>query len=190
MRIKFIAIYLLAGAAFLGVSLWAFLSNGKSARAVRAKYRLGGIMLTAWTMFSSASCEGVVPQVTCYDTPQVTCYEPAIQENDVVMMVKDFENQTVRPGESIEFMVYYPTYQMFKCCIFAGETEEAPLIQEFEYLVPDDNQGEVRFSLELAATEYKGKALVQVKGMRLTPDGTHQPEWESLPCCLPFLNIL
>ena len=38
MRIKFIAIYLLAGAAFLGVSLWVFLSKGKNASAVRAKY--------------------------------------------------------------------------------------------------------------------------------------------------------
>ena len=189
MRIKFIAIYVLAGAAFLGVSLWVFLSNGRSAKAVRAKYKLGGMMLTAWTMFSAASCEGVVPQVTCYDpAPEVTCYEPAIMENEAGLHVQGNDKLEIRPGGILEVYIMYPTYNQYKCSIYAGETTEAPLIQEYEYLVPDT--GKADFTLELADTDYKGKATVQLQGMRLTPDSSHQPEWESLPCCLPLLTIL
>ena len=75
MKIKFLTIYAVAGVAFLAVSLWAFLSGGRSAKALRYKYKLGGIMLTAWAMISAVSCEGVIPTVTCYE-PAVRCYDP------------------------------------------------------------------------------------------------------------------
>ncbi|MBO4566248.1 MAG: hypothetical protein J5695_03375, partial [Bacteroidales bacterium] len=83
MKIQYLAIYIAAGVAFLAVSLWAFLSNGKSARAIRYKYKLGGLMLTAWAMLSAASCEGPGPVVTCYE-PAVTCYDVAVEEHDEV----------------------------------------------------------------------------------------------------------
>ena len=67
MKAKYLIIYIVVGAAFLGVSLWVLLSNGKSAKAIRYKYKLGGIMLTAWSMLTFASCEGPGPFVTCYD---------------------------------------------------------------------------------------------------------------------------
>lgn len=67
MKIKFFAIYIAAGVAFLGFSLWVFLSKGKNAKAIRAKYKMGGIMLTASSMLMASACQ-------C--SPTVTCYEP------------------------------------------------------------------------------------------------------------------
>lgn len=191
MRIKFIAFYLLAGAAFLGVSLWVFLSKGKNASAVRAKYKLGGMMLTAWTMFSSAACEGVVPQVTCYDTPapEVTCYEPAIMENQGHIGINGRDDTDIRSGESFEVYIEYPTYNLFKLGIYAGETTEAPLIQEFEYPV-DEYSSSISFQVELADTTFKGEAAVALYGMHLTEDSKVQPEWEFIGYVWPFLNIL
>lgn len=56
------------GAAFLAVSLWVWLSKGKSAKAVKTKFRLGGVLLTLISTISIGSCGGS-PVVTCYDTP-------------------------------------------------------------------------------------------------------------------------
>ena len=193
MKIKFFAIYVLAGAAFLGVSLWVFLSNGKNAKAMRAKYKLGGIMLTAWTMFSSAACEGIIPQVTCYDTPDpdVMCYEPAITENESHLGINGRDETDIRSGESFEVYIEHPTYNMFKIGVYAGETTAAPLIQEFEYPVDQEEySSSIHFTVELAKTEYKGEAAVALYGMRLTVDSKVQPEWDFIGYAWPFLNIL
>ena len=56
------------GAAFLAVSLWVWLSKGKNAKAVKTKFRLGGVLLTLISTISIGSCGGS-PVVTCYDTP-------------------------------------------------------------------------------------------------------------------------
>lgn len=44
------------GTAFLAVSLWVWISNGKSARAVKAKFRIGGALLTLTGMMTVGSC--------------------------------------------------------------------------------------------------------------------------------------
>ena len=56
------------GAAFLAVSLWVWLSKGKNAKAVKTKFRLGGVLLTLISTISIGSYGGS-PVVTCYDTP-------------------------------------------------------------------------------------------------------------------------
>lgn len=53
------------GIAFAGASLWVMLSGGRSAKAIRAKFRLGGAILTLVSFTSLASCENVM--VSCYD---------------------------------------------------------------------------------------------------------------------------
>lgn len=52
------------GAAFMAVSLWVVLSGNRSAKAVRAKFRLGGAILT---LLSATSC--VPGIISCYDAP-------------------------------------------------------------------------------------------------------------------------
>jgi hypothetical protein len=56
------------GTAFLAVSLWVWISNGKSARAVKAKFRIGGALLTLTGMMTVGSCNTLT---TCYDPAPV-----------------------------------------------------------------------------------------------------------------------
>ena len=175
MKIKFISIYLLAGAAFLGVSLWVFLSNGKNARAMRAKYKLGGIMLTAWTMFSSAACEGVTPQVTCYEPvePEILCYDVPMETDIVTVSVKGKEGIEIQPGETLVIHVGTPSYKEYECRIHGGELEEAPVIQKASFTVPEqeDLPEAADFELVLAKTDYKGPALIQMVGFYDSNEG-------------------
>ena len=76
MKTKYILIYTGLGIAFLAVSLWVLLSGGRSAKAVRAKFRLGGAMLTTWALLSASVCQGCIPIIACYEpisNPAVTC---------------------------------------------------------------------------------------------------------------------
>lgn len=77
MKIKFIAIYIAAGVMFLTASLWVFLSKGKNAKAIRTKYKMGGLMLTATSMLAATACQ-CSPVVNCYEPappPEVMCYD-------------------------------------------------------------------------------------------------------------------
>lgn len=60
------------GVAFVAVSAWVFCSGGRSARAVRAKFRLGGAILTLVGMTTLTGCI-----TSCYDPADPTCYDPA-----------------------------------------------------------------------------------------------------------------
>lgn len=89
MRIKYAIIYAALAVAFVAVSLWVFLTRGKSAKAVKSKFRIGGLMLMVASMLAAASCTGCgIFQPTCYDVPNTppepepepTCYEPVASE--------------------------------------------------------------------------------------------------------------
>ena len=68
MKTKYFLIYVFVGIAFLAVSAWVYFTRGKNAKAIRAKYKLGGIMLTCLAMLTVASCGelGDPPQMMCY----------------------------------------------------------------------------------------------------------------------------
>ena len=75
------------GIAFAGVSLWVVLSRGRSAKAVRAKFRLGGALITAVGLTTLTSCT-------------TSCYDPYIPDfNQLVLQV---DNATeLRNGQKI-----------------------------------------------------------------------------------------
>lgn len=167
MRSKYLIIYIAAGVAFLAVSLWAFLSNGRSAKAVRAKYRLGGIMLTAWAMLSAASC-GNPPFVTCYE-PVVECYDVAMPENELYVSLKDTTASSLKSGEVLVVSISNPTFERYRCRVTADpENGNAFVIQTEEFDIKAANAG---FELTLVATEYTGKAKVTVCGLAVTDGG-------------------
>lgn len=171
MRTKYMIIYLAVGVAFLAVSLWAFLSNGKSARAIRYKYKLGGIMLTAWAMLSAASCTGPGPVVTCYE-PAVTCYDAVMENNQVSVEVKEYGGQKLKSGDVLVIRIDYPTFGKFRCRITADpDNGDAFVIQsqDFEFLT-----GEAVFEMTLVPTDYKGNTKVTVCGLNITGDGTEE----------------
>ena len=190
MKIKFLAIYLLAGAAFLGVSLWVFLSSGRSAKAIRAKYKLGGVMLTAWTMFSSAACEGVTPQVTCYEPvdPQIMCYDVPMETDIVTVSVKGKEGIEVQPGETLVIHIETPSFKEYECRIHGGELVETPVIQKASFTVPEQEglPEAAEFELVLAQTDYKGSAIVQMVGFYDSNEGERH---ESSASYFPTITI-
>ena len=114
MKAKYILIYAGLGTAFLAVSLWVLLSGGRSAKAIRAKYRLGGAMLTVWTMLSASMCgNGPGPFVTCYDPvmPDPVTYSVKGKEGmDVTngdVILADVDKDMLRPYESLRVEVIH-----------------------------------------------------------------------------------
>lgn len=170
MKIKLIAVYLAAGAAFLAVSLWVFLTGGKSAKAVSAKFKLGGIMLTTWSMLSAASCASCTPPVvTCYEPvePQVMCYDVAMETDILSVKVKDYEGTRLKPGDVLLVSIDTPTFQKYIIRVKAGEK----LLQEASFTVTETTDKTVTFELSLAPTDHKGEASVEVYGVRADGDG-------------------
>ena len=70
MERKFTTPFVIAGlaVAFAAVSAWVWLSGGKSARAVRTKFKIGSLLLTLTTAVATQSC---------FDINNATCYAPA-----------------------------------------------------------------------------------------------------------------
>ena len=107
MKTKYILLYAGLGTAFLAVSLWVLLSGGRSAKAVRTKYRLGGAMLTVWALLSSSNCGGPGPMVTCYEPvmPDPITYSVqgkeglAVSNGDVIRV--DCEKIMIAPYEAL-----------------------------------------------------------------------------------------
>lgn len=159
MKIKFFLIYVIVGAAFLGASLWVILSRGKSARAVRTKYRLGGIMLSAAAVLSAPSCS-LISGLLHTVTPQVTCYEPVMPDEDRVYIYVPDADQ-VRPGDIISINIAGATRMRYFLLVEQeGGTE---VLQKSVLDVTDYN--DVHFEVPLAETiTYKGKAWLTVQG--------------------------
>ena len=169
MRFKFAFIYIAAGVAFVAASLWVFLSNGKSAKAIRYKYKLGGIMLTAWAMLSAASCTGRPPFVTCYE-PVVTCYDVAMETDIVSVTVKDYGGNKLKPGDTMVFNIENPSYKEYRFRIVAGNPQ-ASLIQEFNYQLPEEHTNVFSFEQVLAPKDFRGTITIMSFGVYENQDG-------------------
>lgn len=163
MKIKFFAIYIAAGVAFLAFSLWVFLSKGKNAKAVRAKYRMGGIMLTASSMLAASACQ-CSPTVTCYEPaqpPEIMCYDVAVETDLVTVSVKDKTDMNAKTGDILQIKVASPTFKEYGCEI-EDKAQTPNLLQSQNFTVPEDTASEVDFELKLATGAYKGEATVTV----------------------------
>lgn len=158
MKIKYFLIYVIVGAAFLGVSLWVFLSGGKNARALRAKYRLGGLVLTAWAMLSVSSC-------SCGPLfPQVTCYEPVMPENIVRV-----QTETMTRGTAMTVTVSEPAYADFRWKIY--DKEKTGVLQQGDFKVPDEHDYTVSFDIVPDQALAPGDVVLVVEGFYLNDDG-------------------
>lgn len=136
------------GIAFLAVSLWVVLSRGRSAKAVRAKFRLGGAMLTLVSLTSLASCERGA---------MVTCYDPVMPPYNSI----DFTAQSgleFRNGDKM----------LFHCiCAFDGEAEFTLTSAEGEVLQSEkiafttaDDGNKLEFTVNVG--DYRGAAKLAV----------------------------
>ena len=172
MKIKFAIIYIVAGVAFLAVSLWVFLSNGKSARAIRYKYKLGGIMLTAWAMLSAASCEGPGPFVTCYE-PAVTCYDVAEPTNDEVNYGSNVGLMQFKGKGTITISIMHPSFERYRARIAtAPQSGEPAVLSEKDFVVRELNKRDcANFEISFDAGDYTGKASISLFGLDKDENG-------------------
>lgn len=142
------------GAAFLAVSLWVWLSAGRSAKAVRAKFRLGGALLTLTGMMTLGGCG----TTTCYE-PQIECYDPA-PVNEV--FIDDYIHGTpleVSDGDELVIETYNITYPTLLVTILdAGSL----VLQEQRFEVAEIG-GQISLRLDVAA--YLGDADLVVSGL-------------------------
>ena len=159
MKAKFLAIYITVGAAFLIVSLWVFLSGGKNARAIRCKYKLGGIILTAWAMLSVASCEGTPGMITCYDP-----VPPVYASLETKEGVTDF-----KAGDVLSFRIWDAHYEEFLIRIYA--LTEDTLLQSATFTPADPSLNEHQYDMTLEEFDYKGTAGIMVYGIYVDSEG-------------------
>jgi len=143
------------GVAFAAVSLWVMLSGGRSARAVRTKFRLGGIMLTLSAMVSLTACGSGAG-----DEYVVSCYDPAPPLQNDHRWSQGVANSSLRNGDKV--VLYYE-------CRFGNEVrislitddgnEDRVLCSQTYEVKTGDNQ--LEFTIE--AGDYRGRAKLRVE---------------------------
>lgn len=152
--------FALIGLAFLGVafavvSLWVMLSGGRSARAVRTKFRLGGIMLTLTTMISLSACGSGAG-----DEYGVSCYDPAPPPENDHRWNKDVANSELRNGDKV--VLYYECRfgsEVKVSLITDDDSEDRVLCSQTYAVETGDNQ--LEFTIE--AGDYRGRAELCVE---------------------------
>ncbi len=186
MKIKFFLIYVFVGIAFLGVSAWVFLSGGQNAKAIRAKYRLGGILIMAWAMISVASCSAIEGLID--DKGQVMCYdpvEPEPTENIVEFsFIRDESKQYNRendlcPGDIISAEIRIPTFNKYFLYLITYVDGKSTELQRTELFVEDlKNKESVIFEVPVSdAVTYRGEAQVYVQACVYDSEGKESYGW-------------
>ena len=166
MKTKYYLIYVFVGIAFLAVSAWVFFSRGKNAKAIRAKYKLGGIMLMCMAMLSVASCGEIL------NPGELMCYEPAPDYSFMVSTGKQDANwqYILSPGAVLTVAVECRRYEKYGVVIRQFEDmKEGDVLQSATF----ESEGKSQFLYELlynpADKAYAGLAQVDIYGY---PEGT------------------
>ena len=161
MKTKYYLIYVFVGIAFLAVSAWVFLSRGKNAKAIRAKYKLGGIMLMCMAMLSVASCGEIL------NPGEVMCCDPVLDYSFTVTTGKhDADWQYIlSPGAVLTVQVECRRYEKYGIVIRQFEDmKEGDVLQPATF----ESEGKNPFQYELlydpADKAYAGIALVDIYG--------------------------
>ena len=186
MKTKFFFIYVFVGIAFLAACLWVFLTGGKNAKAINAKYRLGGIVLTAWAVLSVVSCD--VPGIFNRGEEgegMVMCYDPV--PNDMTRIsIKaanpDQQIDEMAPGDTINVVIEGATLENYLLEVRAGYHDgTGDLLQSAELKIEEQAVFDVVLSEEI---EYRGAAEIVVKTVN-----ADNPEKDYI-CGLYSVNII
>ena len=167
MKTKYFLIYVFVGIAFLAVSAWVFFSRGKSAKAIRAKYRLGGILLMCMAMLSVASCGEVGdPWVTCYDPEPIYSFSVKTEHHDANWQY------SLSPGAVLTVDVECHLYDKYGIVIrqFA-DMKEGEVLQEATFESGGKTQFQYTLVYDPADKAYEGTARVDIYAY---PEGTEE----------------
>lgn len=156
------------GSAFLAVSLLVWLSNGKSARAVKAKFRLGGALLTLTGMMTVGSCNVMT-----------SCYDPAPQNMVYIEREGAYDGALdVKNGDQVNIKVSYFSAYGVKVTI-AKDFQNSEVLQSEIYEITDSN-ADVLHTINVA--DHVGEAHLRVYVMI--------SEEENYECEYLKLNVL
>ena len=139
--------FIIAGlaVAFAAVSAWVWLSGGKSARAVRTKFKIGGMLLTLTTAVATQSC---------FDINNATCYDPAPTPYcDLFDEDMKFAN-----GDTLRIYTLYYDYKYYSFNIVDKENN---VLQEEKLSRPYQSKENPAI---VAVGNYVGEAKVNVYG--------------------------
>lgn len=146
MKIKSIFIYGALAVAFAAVCVWVFLSGGKNARAVRAKFRIGGLMLSISSMFLTAGCRHII-QPTCYDTAAP----------EFVKIAQSNTTGDLKVGDVVLITVEYGQFTSYSYEINKGDSSE--VLQSGDLVITDGSG-----TLTISPTDYKGPVTIVIYG--------------------------
>lgn len=167
MKTKYFLIYLGIGIAFAAVSLWVFLSRGKNAKAIRAKYKLGGALLTTWALLSAATCAGPKPELLCYDMPAPT--------NQLAIEANASGEMTFTKGDVLKVHVMMATAEHYSWKITSSDRKM--LLQEGKYDMPEEpHEMDINLEVTLESGSFKGDAVFVLTAYYYKEDGTPIPE--------------
>ena len=155
MKTKYVLIYVFVGIAFLAVSAWVYFTHGKSAKAIKAKYRLGSILLMCTASLTATSC--------------FMCYAPIMPES-VVEITQRPESDApetyeieIRPGECFSLLFNEAFCDKYLLTIIADDAQYTEL--QREVLVVNDSQ-KCTFDITLSPEiTYKGSADLRVQAI-------------------------
>ncbi|MBR5700367.1 MAG: hypothetical protein IKX37_04665 [Bacteroidales bacterium] len=169
MRTKWFFVYIGVGVAFAAVSLWVFLSGGRNARAIRTKYKLGGVLLMSWAMLSASTCHGPGPFVTCYE-PVVQCYDVAIMEDNVELSIKEKEGTELQNGDILQVRILQPTASRYIGRI-KSEGDQPKVLLEATFDVPENSSNSVEWEWAIKNVNYKGEVMIEFYSSGVDADG-------------------
>ncbi|HRZ97655.1 MAG TPA: hypothetical protein P5084_08865 [Paludibacter sp.] len=138
--------FFVLGTAFLAISLWVWFSNGKNAKAIKAKYKLGGMILSL-SFFATTGCE-----------PVITCYDPVPEE--YVIIQKNIED-SIFLGDTISVIVMSFGYPNFSYSL--SDSTVTKVIQEGMLTTKNNNAHEFSFVID-KDLKYTGKVKFEVFG--------------------------
>lgn len=128
--------------AFAAVSAWVWLSGGKNARAVRTKFKIGGLLLTLTTAVATQSCRYFA--TSCYD-PGPTPMDPECELYD--------EDMKLANGDTLRLYAsgYNSPYYSFEIIDKDNNSLQKGMLYSIEPLI-------------VAVGDYAGPAKVNVYG--------------------------
>lgn len=138
------------GVAFVGASLWLILSGGRSRRATRLKYRIGGAILSLVALTSTA-CNGPGPMVSCYD--------PAPPRENLHFWADGVANSQLRNGDIVVLDYDCMFGEEVKISLLSDDNESERELCSQTYTV---KQGGNQLSFTIDAGDYRGRAKLRV----------------------------
>ena len=155
---------LFVGSAFLIMSLFVFLTRGKSAFWTNKKMKLGGVLLTLTAMVNSGCVNSC--QTTCYDVmdkkepdPEVMCYDVAA--TNVVLIDSDTLGN-VLINNKITGVVENPDYEEYAYTLLKDKTNDTLQMGILKLSENDTLSYQRTFSIEINEKLAPGRYWINV----------------------------